>query len=161
MARLVYEGRTKVYWATVAPANLDAPTAAEVGAAIDLSPFITKDGVSVGLTQNKVDSATINETFNAQVMGSWGADVQLKMKRDDATETNGYDLIVQNTNGFLYIARQNADPDTDPVATDKIEVWPAEMGEPLMENSATDTEQAFMAPFAITSAPHLRAVVAV
>ncbi len=157
MARLVYEGRTTVYWAT-AVTNKEAPTIAEINAATDVSAYVSKDGVAVNITTNNVDSATIQEIFDAQVVGSYGANVQITGFRDD-DDDEFYDLCVYGTNGFLILDRFNTSGQA-PTAGDAVEVWPAQMHEPAMQNSATNTQQRFIETFAITEAPALRAVVA-
>lgn len=157
MSKLVYEGNVKVYWLATAPANQAAPSAAEVGAGIDLTPYITKDGVSVPSTQNMVDVAGLNEVYNAEIVGSWGGGaLTLTMFRDDTSETNAYDLIVYGTNGALVISRFG----DGTTATDKVEVWPVEMHEPTLMQTAKDEVQKFTASFAVTAAPSVRAVVA-
>lgn len=157
MARLVYEGRTNVYWAT-AIADPAAPTVAEIGAATDLTGFITKDGVAVNINTNNVDSATIGEIFDAEVVGSYGADLQLTMFRDDSSDT-AWDLCVYGTNGFVVIDRFN-DAGDAPGAGDKVEVWPAQMHQPAPQNSAANTQQRFVESFAVTAQPELGATVA-
>lgn len=157
MARLVYEGRTNVYWATTIT-NPAAPTVAEIGAATDITGFITKDGVAVNINTNNVDSATIEEIFDAQVVGSYGADLQLTMFRDDTADT-AWDLCVYGTNGYVVIDRFN-DAGDEPLAGDVVEVWPAQMHQPAPQNSAANTQQRFIESFAVTAAPELAAVVA-
>ena len=156
MARLVYEGRTNVYWAT-AVADIEAPTLAEIGAATELTGYVAKDGVAVNINTNNVDSATIAEIFDAQVVGSWGADVQLTMFRDDEDDS-AYDLCVYGTNGFLIIDRIN-DSGTLAGIGDVVEVWPAQMHIPAMENSSSNTQQRFVESFAVTATPALDATV--
>lgn len=161
MSRLVYEGRTKVYWLSTAPADPTAPTVTEITAGVDVTPFVAKDGVAVNITDNKVDSATIEETWDAQVMGSEGADVTLTCFRDDDDETDGYELFVHGTVGALVLCRFNPDPETDPAEGDKVEVWTEMMmGNPRMMNSATNEVQKFEASFAVGRRPNLHAVVA-
>jgi hypothetical protein len=155
--RLVYEGKTNVYWLT-ACANIAAPTAAEVAAGTALTSFVAKDGVATNLTTNNVDSATIAETFDAQQTGSWGAEIELTMFRD-ATADTAWNLCVYGTAGFLVIDRFR-NSGTLPIATNKVEVWPAQMHQPAPENSASNTMQRFVEKFAVTSQPNLKAVVA-
>jgi hypothetical protein len=157
MARLVYEGRTNVYWAT-SIANIAAPTVAEITAATDVTDYVAKDGVAVNTTTNNVDSATIAETFDAQIVGSWGGEVELTMFRDDSADT-AWNLCVYGTNGYVIIDRFN-DSGTLPAAAEKVEVWPAEMHQPVPQNSASNTQQRFVEKFAITSEPNLKATVA-
>jgi hypothetical protein len=157
MSRLVYEGRTNVYWATTI-ANKAAPTIAEITAAVELTDFVAKDGVAVNTSTNTADSATIAEVYDAKVVGSYGTDPQLTMFRDDTTDT-AWELCVYGTNGFLIIDRFNPSG-TLPSAGDKVEVHPVEMHVPAMQNSATNTQQRFIEQFAGTSAPEWNAVVA-
>jgi hypothetical protein len=157
MARQVYEGRSNVYWCTTV-ANKNAPTAAEIAAGVALTNFVTKDGVAVNITTNNVDSATIAETFDAQVTGSWGGEVELTMFRDNTADT-AWNLCVYGTAGFIVIDRFRASG-TLPVATNKVEVWPAQMHQPAPQNSAANTLLRFVEKFAVTSQPNLSATVA-
>jgi hypothetical protein len=157
MARLVYEGRTNVYWAT-AIANKAAPTVAEITAAVALTNFIAKDGVAVNISTNNADSATIAEIFDAQVAGSYGAALELTMFRDDTADT-AWNLCVYGTNGFLIIDRFRT-AGVLPSVGNKVEVWPAQMHKPAMQNTAANTQQRFTESFAVTSTPNDSATVA-
>jgi hypothetical protein len=156
MARFVYEGKTNVYWLTTI-ATTSTPRLNEITAGTALTNFTAKDGVEVNINSNNVDSATIAEIFDAQVVGSYGADLQLTMFRDDATDT-AWNTCVYGTNGYLVIDRFNASG-TSPGNADKVEVWPAEMHVPSPENSAANTDVRFVEKFAVTSAPYLSATV--
>jgi hypothetical protein len=154
MARLTYEGNVKVYWAT-SVASKTAPTVANISAATNLSSFIAKDGVSVPATQNMVDSATINDVFDAQTVGSWGGGaLELTMFRDSTSDT-AYNLFVYGTTGFVIISRFGA-----PIAGSKVEVWPAQMHEPAPQASAANEMQKFVGALAVTDSPAMRATVA-
>jgi hypothetical protein len=157
MARLVYEGRTNVYWVTTI-SSIAAPTVAEITAGTPLTSFIAKDGVAVNTTTNNVDSATIAETFDSQIVGSWGGEVELTMFRDDTADT-AWNLCVYGTNGYVVIDRLGV-AGVLPIATAKVEVWPAEMHQPVPQNSAANTQQRFMEKFAVTAQPNLKATVA-
>lgn len=155
MARTVYEKNTKVYWA-ITVASESAPTVANIAAAVNLTPFTAKDGVATNVNTNNVDSATIDESFDAQLAGSWGANVQLTMFRDDvAADDDAWVACVYGTDGYLIISRFGV-----PIAGSVVEVWPAQMHQPAMENSAANAQQRFVETFAITGEPNLAAVVA-
>lgn len=156
MARFVYEGKTNVYWLTTI-ATTSTPSLTEIQAGVDLTNFTAKDGVAVNINTNNVDSATIAEIFDAQVVGSYGADVQLTMFRDDGTDT-AWNTCTYGSNGFLVIDRFNLSG-ADPGNGDKVEVWPAEMHVPSPENSGANTNVRFVEKFAITSQPYLSATV--
>lgn len=157
MARLAYDGRTNVYWCTTID-DPTAPTEGEIAAGTDLTAFITKDGVQPNLTTNNVDSATIAEIFDAQVVGTFGADFTLTMKRDDASD-DAWDLCVYGTAGFIVVDEFN-ESGTLPSAGDPVDVWPAQMHQPTPANSSSNTEKTFTESFAITSAPQFSALVA-
>lgn len=157
MARQVYEGKTNVYWAT-SVSSKTAPTVAEITAAVALTNFVAKDGVAVNITTNNVDSATIAETFDAEVVGSWGGEIELTMFRDNSADT-AWTTCVYGTAGYLIIDRFRASG-TLPSAGHKVEVFPAQMHQPSPENSAANTLLRFKEKFAVTSAPALTATVA-
>lgn len=156
MARFVYEGRTNVYW-VVSITTASTPSLTEIQAGVDLSNFVTKDGVAVNINTNNVDSATIAETFDAMVPGSWGADLQLTMFRDDSADT-AWDTCVYGSNGYVVIDRFRA-TGSDPGNGDNVEVWPASMHQPAPQNSAANTQVRFVESFAVRSQPYLSATV--
>lgn len=156
MSRFVYEGKTNVYW-VLSIATASTPTLSEIQAGVDLTNFVAKDGVAVNINTNNVDSATIAEIFDAQVAGSWGADLQVTMFRDDATDT-AWNTCVYGSNGYVVIDRFNASG-SDPGNGDKVEVWPSEMHQPAPQNSAMNTQVRFVESFAVTSQPSLTATV--
>jgi hypothetical protein len=153
MARLVYETQTKTFWLTTL-ADPAEPTVAEIAAGVAFSPFMAKDGLAVNISTNNVDSATIDDSFDAQLAGSWGADVKLTLFRDDEND-DAWDACVYGTNGWLVISRTGA-----PIATSVVEVWPAQMHQPAMENSGSNAQQRFVESFAITGIPTMDAIVA-
>lgn len=156
MARFVYEGKTNVYW-VVTIATESTPTAAEISAGVDLTDFVAKDGVAVNINTNNVDSATIGETFDAQLAGSWGSDLQLTMFRDDSADT-AWDTCVYGSNGYVVIDRFNTSG-TEPSNGDNVEVYPAQMHTPSPQNSAANTQVRFVEMFAVRSQPYLSATV--
>lgn len=156
MARYVYEGKTNVYW-VVTVATASTPSLSEIQAGVDLTDFVAKDGVAVNINTNNVDSATIGETFDAQIVGSWGSDLQLTMFRDDTTDT-AWTTCTYGSNGYVIIDRGNASG-TEPGNGDSVEVYPAQMHEPSMQNSAANTQVRFIEMFAVTGQPYQKATV--
>lgn len=156
MARFVHERNINVYW-LVTLATTSTPLVSEISSGVNLTNFVSKDGVKTGISGNNVDSATIAENFNAQVVGSVGADLQLIMFRDDATDT-AWNTCVYGSNGYLVIDRFRVSG-TLPTSGSKVEVWPAEMHFPAPEDTGQDTVVRFVEMFAVTSQPYLSAVV--
>lgn len=153
MSRAVYEGNTKVYWLT-ACANINSPTTAEIAAGKYIGAFATKDGVALNTGQSAVDTAGIDSLWDTQVGGSTQMAPELTLFRDKTLETNGWDLVVQGTQGFLLIAWFGT-----PIAGSKAIVIPAEMGIGKPTNSAANTAQKFTVSFFMTAQPAQKAVV--
>jgi hypothetical protein len=139
-------------------ANKAAPTVAEITAGTSLSGFLQKDGVAVNINGNKVDSATLAETFDAQVAGSWGADVTLTGFRDNATDTF-WNLAVYGTIGYVVIDRFRL-AGVLPSVGNKVEVYPSQMLQPAPANTAANEVVTFSLDIAVTSQPNLSATVA-
>ena len=155
MARLAYEGRVKVIFVTTI-ADTDAPTAAEITAGVDVTPFVTKDGVNPGTTNNRIDTAGIDSAFDSQIQGSWAAEFQLTCMRDDTTDT-AWETLQRGVQGYLVVGY---DSPTGIAAADTVQVWAVELGTPVMQPSAANTNQMFVVDVAIATPPVLEATVA-
>ena len=157
MSRYVHEGNTKVALVPTI-ADITAPTAAELGAGTDISELLTKDGLQTPDSQNMVDSAALSDTFDAQVVGSWGGGVTLTGFRDDSADTL-WDLAVYGTNTHL-VVRRGLPYDTAWAATQDVEVYPIEMHEPVPNPTGANEQVRFTLACAVTAQPAKRAVVA-
>ena len=109
-------------------------------------------------SQNMVDSSTLADTFDAQRVGSWGGSITLTGFRDADADTL-WDLAVYGTEGHLVI-RRGVPYDTAFTAADVVEVYPAEMHEPVPNGTAANEEARFTLALAVTGQPDKRAVVA-
>ena len=156
MARFVYEQKTNVWWVPTI-ATTSTPRVNELTAGTSLTNFIAKDGVEVNINTNNVDSATIAQIFDAQSVGSYGADLKLTMFRDDGTDT-AWNTCVYGSTGYVVISRFTASG-SNPANGAKVEVWPAQMHQPSPQNSAANEVVKFVEVFAVTSQPYLSATV--
>jgi hypothetical protein len=157
MPRYVHDGKTKVYWVT-SISSAAAPTVAELNAGTSLAAFLKKDGLNISLSQNMVDNADLEDTFDAQGVGTYGGSMELTMFRDDTTET-AWNLFVYGTNGFIVVRRGIA-YSTAWTAAQKCEVYPAQMHEPVPGPTTANEQVTFKAAMAITTTPTLKATVA-
>lgn len=161
MARYPFEEYTRVHWVPGASgvADMAAPTVAEVNAGTDVTCFITKDGLNPGGSTNKVDSAGLCKRVDSQSIGSVGYDFGLKMFRDNASGgDDAWDLAVWGSEGYL-VVRRGVPYATAFAAAQKVEVYKAQMGEPVPTSSAANANQAFDLALAIDDA-ELKATVA-
>lgn len=153
MARVAYENKLKVYFAS-AVANPSAPTEHEIAAATYLGAYLTRDGVELGMGQSRVDIASIDSSWDHQLMGTKQFAPSLTLYRDDVDETDGYDLAVDGTAGFLILSEFG-----EPEDGDKVHVIPVQMGQALLANSSANSPQTFQLHFALTDDPAIDAVV--
>lgn len=157
MARATAEGKIKVAWipGEAAVANIEAPTVAEIGTGTQLSPFTTRTGVQITFNGQLVDSATIDDLFDAQIAGTWGGEAELTMFRDFPADI-AWNLFDHGDLGFLVVGRNGSNS----VAADKVEVYPVQAMQPLPVAPAANEQQTFTVKFAIRLQPALKATVA-
>ena len=155
MARYANDGMIRIV-RVPSIANIAAPTVAEVAAGTHITNFVTKDGLTVPANQNFVDNSSLAETFDAQVVGSFGGPISLTGIRDAATDTL-WDLIVYGLGGFLWVRRGIATA-TAVAAAQKVEVYPVMWHEPVPMQTASNEQGRFTAQAAVTSQPNSKAV---
>ena len=156
MGQYAFDTLTRVDW-VVTLSSTTSPTAAQLNAGTPLSTLVSKDGVNVSLTNNKVSTATIASLTDTETVGSVGASLTLTGFRDDATDTF-WNLVVYGTDGFVVI-RRGVLYSTTWTAAQKAEVYPATMFNPIPAASAGNTSQSFTAEFAVTGEIQLKATV--
>lgn len=157
MAEYANDGFTLVYW-TGSIASKAAPTVAEITAGTRISGFLTKDGLDIPFQQNTVDNADLEDTFDSKAVGTYGGDITLTMKRNNSADT-AWNLAVYATAGFLVVRRGIAVA-TAIAASQKVEVYPGQMHEPVPVPTATNELAKFKLLIAVTDQPNLKATVA-
>ena len=156
MARIVFDGNFKVFWLATPPANAAAPTTAEVTAGTDLTSFIPKDGFKVGMSNNRVQGGSLDETFLDESMGTWTSQLSVDAYKDDTTDTAFTTIGVRGTTGAFV-----AVPHGGNVTGSKCYVWPdVEAGSPILADTAENARQKFTAEFAVRQSPNLHAAIA-
>lgn len=157
MARYANDGMIRIQVvATIS--NIAAPTTAELNAGTNVTNFVTKDGLTVPANQNMVDNASLAETFDSQVVGSFGGPVTLTGIRDNTADTF-WDLVVYGTNTHLVVRRGIATA-TAYAAAQKVEVYPIQWHEPVPVQTASNEQGRFTCTAAVRSQPNYKATVA-
>lgn len=149
-----HEQNTRVVWVPTI-ADTDAPTVAELTAGTDITAYLTKDGLETPSDQNMVDNAGLDENFDAQGVGSFGGAIVIKAFRTDTDAA--WNLFAYGTEGYIVVGRDSAG---GIAATHVVEVYPAQMHQPVMMATAANERQKFTVRLAATAAPTLDAVVA-
>ena len=156
MAKLVFEENYHVYWLDTAPANAAAPTLAEITAGDDITALIPKDGFAPGVSNNRVSAADLSTAFDAEIMGSHGAQLSVTAFMDDTTNTAFDSFGVRGTTGTIVVCWQG-----EAAATEPCFVWPdVEAGSPTLPTTAANERQTFTAEFAVRQEPEYHAAVA-
>lgn len=164
--RYVYEGQTRIALvpASVGIADIAAPTLVELTDedVVDLSRLITKDGLNTPQNQNMVDSATLAEIFDSQLVGSWGGAFELTCFRarpgDDGLGDKAWDTFNYGEEHHAVI-RRGVPYDQEWADGDRVEVYPIQSHQPIMQPSAANEQQRFVVSCAVTEQPDLKAVV--
>lgn len=157
MARYSNDGMIRVQICT-AIANIALPTAAELNAGTHITGFLSKDGLTTPADQNNVDTASLAETFNSQVVGSFGGAIEMTGLRDNVADTL-WTLIVYGNSRFLVVRRGIATAAAFATAQ-PLEVYPCMFHEPIPAQTGGDEVSRFTISAPVTSQPNLKAAVA-
>src|SRR5918995_1934791 len=158
MARYNMKGNVKVSYVP-SIANTSAPTVAELNAGTPLELFLNDDGLTLPADQNYVESSALGESFISQVVGSTGGTIELNMKRDNAADTAWNLFVAGNLLGFL-VVRRGLPTGTAWAAAQKVLVYPWNAHQPVLVQTARDTQDAFTVGAGVTATPSLNATVA-
>lgn len=141
-AKYPFEEKTRVSWVTTI-ADMAEPSPTEMGAGTDITCFLTKDGLNPGGSTNGVDAGTLCTIVDGQVAGSVSYQATLKGYRySPAADDDFWDLCAHGTAGYLVI-RRGAAHDAAWANGQPVEVYKAQMGEPIPASSAANAMQTF------------------
>ena len=156
MADLLSDGMIRVEWLTTC-ANIAAPTVAERNAGLNLTPFMTPDGLKTDASNATVDNSSLASTYDTELVGRAKNSNSVKWKAQDAADTLKTTLTFK-ANGFLLV-RRNVVTATAPTIGDKCEVYPSQCG---IQNPGfgPNTIQTIEIALANSAQPNLLAVTA-
>lgn len=121
MARVIPDGEVRISEvATIS--NIQAPTAAEIGAGTDITPYIAS--IDTPLEGNRVPSGDLSSAFRKTSPGKFGGDITMDIHRGTlAADDTAYDLFPRDTQTNIVIRRFGGSG-TAIAAADVVEVWP-------------------------------------
>ena len=157
-AKYPFEEWTRVAWVTTI-ADIAEPSPTELSAGTDITCYLTKDGLNPGGSTNGIDAGTLCNRVAGQVAGSVSYQAPLKGYRYVAGDDDFWDLCAYGTSGYLVVRRGVAYSDAF-AADDVVEVYKAQMGEPIPATSAANAMQTFEVGLFVEDA-NLKAVVTV
>jgi len=157
MARIIPNENSWVGFATTV-ASTSAPTAANVTAAVPLTPLLIS--INASSQGNTVPTPSLDTLFETSVPGTSTATFTADFYRDTAADT-AWTTLPRGTAGFFIISRfGGAGTANKPVALDPVEVWPVTVTSRTNSNMASNQVLTFTLTCSVGSEPNEAAVVA-
>lgn len=159
MARIIPNENTWIGFAAAnSITNIHAPTAAQVAAALDLTPStISLNASSRG---NTVPTPSFDSLFETSTAGTSSATFDADFYRDDEDD-DAWEALPRGTRGFFLISRfGGTGTDNLPIAGDSVEVWPVMITSRTMANMSSNTVLTFTASCSVNIEPDEDATVA-
>lgn len=159
MARIIPNENTWIGFAADGTiTNINAPTAAQVAGAVDLTPYCIS--LNASARGNTVPTPSFDSLFETSTAGTSAATFDADFYRDDEDDL-AWETLARATRGFFIISRfGGAGTDNLPVATDKVEVWPVMITSRTMANMSSNTVLTFTASCSVNIEPDEDATVA-
>jgi len=127
-------------------------TAAECNAGADLTTFV-RTLPSIPRTANLVDVATLDSSFEKRQVGTRGGDVlSMEILRDSTTDT-AYTTLVEDTAGYLIVARKGLATPGTYATSDVVDVFPVTIASVADGNPGRNDPDFAVVEMAITSDP--------
>jgi hypothetical protein len=163
MARAGSEEQLRIWY--VGPAgisNTTSPTAAEINAGVDLTGFLTRDGLDTPLKGNTLDSSDVSSKYNTTAGGTYGGDPITATFHRDATYASdtAFTTLTRGLTGYFVVCRFFGAGTGSMTAGKKVEVWPIEIIAREAVKIAKDETQKVMVTCAVPTTPKLDQTVA-
>jgi hypothetical protein len=163
MARKQFTGNGQLRLVpTISDTDLSEVTVAEITAGTNLTPFLTRDGISDrGAEAATVDVADATSMWDKTAAGTSGSSLEITLYRDSvAADDDAWAALPQGTSGYMVIAPFGFTGTAGaPAATNRIEVWPFEVSSRRMLAIAANESQKFTVSLAIPDEPNVDAAV--
>lgn len=157
MARLIPNENTWVGFAATV-ASKSAPTAANITAAQDLTPFLIS--LNASSQGNTLPTPSFDTLFETSVPGTVSASFSADFYRDDLND-DAWDTLPRGEDGFFIISRfGGTGAGNKPIATDVVEVWPVKVTSRTMQNMGSNQVMMFTVNCSVPSEPVEAATVA-
>jgi hypothetical protein len=157
MARVIPNGNTYVAFCTTIASTALVPTAAEIAAGVNLTPFIIS--INASTNGNTVATPSFDSTFETNIPGTVTATFEADMYRDATTDT-AWTTLPRGTAGFMVISRFGGTGTLKlPVSTNKVEVWPVLVMTRSAQNMTNNTAQTMTVQCSVPQVPNESAIV--
>lgn len=138
-------------------ANVSAPKAAEISAAIDVTDFVIQ--LNASTTGNTVPVPRLKRLFEPSIDGTSTGAFSGDFYRDDEDDA-AYAALPRRTKGCFFIKRfGGTGTDLAPAVGEDVEVWPVSVTSRAPNNLASGTAQMFTLTCSVPEEPDEEAVV--
>ena len=149
--RIIPNENSWIGFTTVRPANLAAPTEAELGGATNLTGFIVS--INPSAQGNAIPTPALDSLFDASTIGTSQGSFTADMYRDDEADT-AWDTLPRGTVGYMFISRfGGTGTDHMPVSGEPVEVWPVAITQRAGSAMSSNTVQTFTVAAAVQEPP--------
>lgn len=132
-------------------ADFDAPTAAEVSAAIDLTDYIVM--INPTSTGNTVPVPNLRHLWESSIAGTAQGAFTAQMYRDNEDDL-AWETLPRATAGAMIVSRfGGTGPNKAPATGDKCEVWPIMISARAGDQLTNNTAQTFTITAAVPEEP--------
>jgi hypothetical protein len=157
MSRIIPNENSWIGFATTV-ASVSAPTAANITAAVNLTPYVIS--INASSRGNTVPTPSFDSLFETSIAGTVQATFDADFYRDDAADL-AWETLPRATDGFFIISRfGGSGTDHKPIAADVVEVWPVLIVSRTMANMSNNTVLTFTASASVPVEPVEDATVA-
>ena len=157
MARIGSTGVLELWYAATVT-DKAAPAVGDLTSGINLTPFLTRDGLDTPLSGSTMDVAGVDSRYNSTARGSYGGDpVTVTCFRDSDADI-AYETLTPETDGYLLVFRFGLAAEGVPAAGDMAEVWPIEVISRAPLSIADNQAQRFTSQCSVPTPPVTDAV---
>jgi hypothetical protein len=153
MSRLIPNENTWLGFAATV-ASVTAPTAANITASVNLTPFLIS--LNASSRGNTVPTPSLDTLFETSIPGTVQASFDADFYRDDDNDL-AWETLPRATEGYFIISRLKPGA---PIAADVVEVWPVMVVSRTMANSTSNTALTFTLSCSVPQEPNEEAVIA-
>jgi hypothetical protein len=157
MARIIPNENTWVGFATTVAA-IDAPTAANITSAVDLTHYLIS--INASSTGNTVPTPTLDTLFETSIPGTVTATFTADFYRDDDEDLAWHPPLPKTAGFFIIIRFGGSGTGNKPEAADEVEVWPVDVVSRTNANTTNNTVMTFTLTCSVPEEPDEAATVA-
>lgn len=159
MSKIIANQESWIGFATTV-ANVQAPTAAEVTAAVNLTPLTIS--ITASTQGNTIPTPTLDSLFETSVPGVAQGTFTGDFYRDsNSAKDLAWTTLPRNTAGFMLVSRfGGTGANKKPVVNNKIEVWPIIVTSRAASALTSNQAQTFNVTAAVPDIPQEDGIVA-